>query len=74
MKNKNIGTKFDVLLNDQSLLTQAQAVAVSRVFAWELENYIAKENVSKTTIARSLDIGRRAVDRVIDMNNTNINL
>ena len=74
MKNKNIGTKFDVLLNDQSLLTQAQAVAVSRVFAWELEYYIAKENVSKTTIARSLDIGRRAIGRVINTNNANINL
>ena len=47
---------------------------MEHLFAWELENYIAKENVSKTTIARSLDIGRRAIDRVIDPNNTNINL
>ena len=35
---------------------------------------IAKENVSKTTMARSLDIGPRAVDRVIDTDNANVYL
>ena len=50
MKNKNIGTKFDVFLNDQSLLAQAQAVAVSRVIARELENYIAKKTYQKTQL------------------------
>ncbi len=55
-------------------MTQAQAAAVSCIFAWELENSIAKENVSKTAMARSLNTNRSTVDRVIEPNNTNINL
>ena len=74
MANKHIGSKFDDFLEDEGLLAEAQAAAVSRVFAWELEAYIAKEKQSKTAIAHSLETSRSAVDRILDPENTSINL
>jgi len=74
MANKHIGSKFDDFLEDESILAEAQAAAVARVFAWELETYIAKEKQSKTSIARSLETSRSAVDRILDPENTSINL
>ncbi len=74
MADKHIGSNFDDFLEDEGLLAEAQAVAVARVFAWELEAYIAKENQSKTAVARSLETSRSAVDRILDPDNTSINL
>jgi hypothetical protein len=74
MTNKHIGSSFDDFLNEEGLLAEAQAVAVARVFAWELEAYIVKEKQSKTAIARSLETSRSAVDRILDPENTSINL
>lgn len=74
MTNKHIGSNFDDFLEEEGLLAKAQAVAIARVFAWELEAYIAKENQSKTAIARSLETSRSAVDRILDPENTSISL
>lgn len=74
MAGKHIGSNFDDFLEEEGLLAEAQAVAIARVFAWELKAYIAKENQSKTAIARSLETSRSAVDRILDPENTSINL
>lgn len=74
MVNKHIGSSFDDFLEEEELLAEVQAVAIARVFAWELKSYIAKEKQSKSAIARSLETSRSAVDRILDPENTSINL
>ncbi len=74
MANKHIGSNFDDFLEDEGLLAEAQATAVSRVLAFQLEQFIKDKQLSKTAAARELNTSRSALDRLIDPKNTSINL
>lgn len=47
MKKKHIGSNFDDFLQEESLLENATAVAVKRVIAWEIEQEMAKQQLTK---------------------------
>ena len=74
MKNKHIGSSFDNFLEDEGLLGEAQAIAVARKLAWEVNNYLVENNTSKTAFAKMLDTSRMQVNRLIDPDDTSVNL
>lgn len=74
MANKHIGSSFDDFLADEGLLAETQAAAVARVLAWQFEAFIEENSLSKAAVARDLKTSRTAIDRIIDPENTSINL
>ena len=69
-----IGSKFDDFLENEGLLAEVQAASITRIFAWELQSYIDKENLSKTAVAHLMGTSRSSIDRIISPTNTSINL
>jgi len=74
MKNKHLGSNFDDFLDEEGLLEEAEAVAIKRVIAYQLESLMKKENLSKTKMAKRMHTSRSSLDRLMDASNTSVTL
>lgn len=73
-QNQHIGGDFDQFLEDQGLLAEAEAVAVKRVIAWQLEQEMKVKGISKSSMARLMHTSRAAVDRLLDPQSPSVTL
>jgi len=74
MVNKHIGSKFDDFLSENDLLAEAQAEAIKRVIVWQIKEFIKKERIKKTEFALKMKTSRSQLDRLLDPENTSLNL
>ena len=74
MGNKHIGSKFDDFLANENLLAESQAEAIKRVIAWQIKEYIEKQGIKKSDFASKLKTSRSQLDRLLDPENTSLNL
>jgi len=74
MKNKHLGSDFDDFLREQDFLARAQAVAVKRVLAFQIEREMTKKGLTKVEMATRMRTSRTAVDRLLDPENASITL
>jgi predicted XRE-type DNA-binding protein len=72
--NKYKGSTLDSFLEEEGLLEDAEAVAIKRVIAYELEKRMKKAHLSKTEIAEKMGTSRSALDRLLDPSNTSVTL
>lgn len=72
--NKHIGGHFDDFLNEEGLLSEAEAVALKRVIAFQLEQEMNRLGLSKTELANQMDTSRSAVNRLLDPKNHAVTL
>jgi antitoxin HicB len=72
--NKHIGSGFDAFLQEESLLEEATAHAVKRVLAWQIEQAMAEQGISKSAMARRMKTSRAQLDRLLDPNNDRVQL
>lgn len=68
MKNKNIGSSFDDFLNEEGLLAQTEKNATKRVIAYQIEELMKKNKISKSSMAKRMHTSRSSVDRLLDPN------
>jgi antitoxin HicB len=73
-KNKHIGSSFDDFLQEEGLLAEAEATAVKRVIAHQIQKEIAERNISKSTLARRMRTSRSSLDRLLDPENASVTL
>ncbi len=73
-KNKHIGSSFDDFLQEEGLLAQAEATAVKRVIAHQIQKEIAERNISKSALARMMQTSRSSLDRLLDPENVSVTL
>jgi antitoxin HicB len=71
---KGIGSSFDDFLEEEGMLAQADAVAIKRVIAFQLEETMQKEHITKTEMAKRMKTSRTAINRLLDPLNTSITL
>ncbi len=69
-----IGSSFEDHLRAQGILQETTAVAVKRVLAWQLEQAMEKEQMSKNQMAKAMKTSRSQLDRVLDPDNDRIQL
>jgi predicted XRE-type DNA-binding protein len=74
MTNAHIGSSFDDFLEETDELAETNAIAIKRVIAWEIQQKIEHENLSKTKMAKLMNTSRSALDRLLDPTNTSITL
>ena len=74
MKNKHIGTSFDNFLQEEGLLPAAEATAVKRIIAYQIEREMAENQLSKSALARMMQTSRSALDRLLDPENASVTL
>ena len=73
-KNKHIGSSFDDFLQEEGLLAEAEATAVKRVIAHQIQKEIAERNISKSALARKMQTSRSSLDRLLDPDNKSVTL
>ena len=75
MKRKGrVGSSFDEFLQEEGILTETTAIAVKRVLAWQFEQAMEKEKISKSEMARRMNTSRSSVNRLLDPNVPSITL
>ncbi len=72
--NKHKGSTFDSFLEEEGLLENAEAIAIKRIIAYELEKTMKKEHVTKKKRAEQMHTSRSGLDRLLDPSNTSISL
>jgi predicted XRE-type DNA-binding protein len=74
MKNKSIGSSFDDFLFEEGISEEVEAGAIKKLIAYQLQEAIKKEQLSKTELAAQLETSRAAVNRLLDPENESITL
>lgn len=73
-KKGRIGSSFDDYLKEEGDYEATSAVAIKRVLAWQLEQAMAKEGLTKNEMAKRMRTSRSQLDRILDPDNDKIQL
>ena len=74
MSKKNIGSSFDDFLQEESLLEFSTAVALKRVIAWQIDQEMKAQKLTKTELAKRMHTSRAALNRLLDENDASLTL
>ena len=74
MKKQNIGSDFDDFLAEEGMLEEVTAVAVKRVIAWQIEQEMMAQKLTKTAMAKKMRTSRASLNRLLDENDTSVTL
>jgi antitoxin HicB len=74
MNKKFIGSDFDDFLVEEGILVETEAVAVKRVIAFQVEQMMQEQNLSKTEMSRRMKTSRAALDRLLNPANQAVTL
>jgi antitoxin HicB len=74
MNDKYIGSNFDDFLEEEGILVEAEAVEVKRVIAYQVEQIMKEQNLTKTEMSRRMKTSRAALDRLLDPSNRSVTL
>jgi antitoxin HicB len=74
MKNEYIGSNFDDFLAEEGLLAETATIAVKRVIAYQVEQMMSEQNLTKTEMSRRMNTSRAALERLLDPANQSITL
>lgn len=72
--NEHIGSSFDDFLTEETMLEEATAVAVKRVIAWQIEQEMSVQKLTKTSMAKKMHTSRAALNRLLDASDTSLTL
>lgn len=73
-RNRHAGSSLDSLLEEDGILGEVEAVAIKRVIAWQLSNTMKQKKISKKAMAERMHTSRSQLDRLLDPENSAVNL
>ena len=73
-KNRHIGSNFDDFLQEEGLLAEAEAAAVKRVIAHQINEEMEERHISKSALARMMQTSRSSLNRLLDPKNSSVTL
>ena len=73
-RNPHRGSSFDDFLKDEGVYEETQACAIKRVLAWQLQQAMEQEGLSKNQMAKRMKPSRSQLDRILDPANDKIQL
>ena len=69
-----LGSSFDEYLKEEGTYEESSAIAIKRTLAWQLEQAMSQENMSKNQMAKLMHTSRSQLDRILDPDNDKIQL
>ena len=73
-RKPRIGSSFESFLQDQGTLTETTNRAIKRVIAFQLQEAMEKESLSKNALAERMHTSRSQLDRILDPDNDGVTL
>jgi plasmid maintenance system antidote protein VapI len=74
MKKKYIGDSFDSFLKEEGILEDVTDAAVKRVLAFQIQNAMKNEHLTKTEMAKKMSTSRAALNRLLEPRNDSVTL
>ncbi len=74
MINQHIGSSFEDFLKEEGIYEEVQAQAVKEILAWQIDQAIKTQGLTKAEMARRMQTSRAQLDRLLDPKNTSITL
>jgi hypothetical protein len=72
--NPHFGSSFDDWLKEQGIYEEVTTHAIKRVLAWQIEQAMKAQKISKAEMARRMHTSRTQLDRLLDPNNDKVQL
>lgn len=69
-----LGGRFDSFLDKEGIREEVTAAAVKRVIAWQLQQIMTEQAITKSAMARRLNTSRVQLDRLLDPENGSVTL
>ncbi len=73
-RKKHVGSSLDDFLKDEGLLEEARAIAIKETIAWQVQQAMLKDSITKVEMARRMHTSRAALDRLLDPGNGAVTL
>jgi predicted XRE-type DNA-binding protein len=70
----NMKSDFDEFLRDEGIYEEVNDAAIKRVIAYQLEQEMKAQKISKTKLAQMMHTSRAAVDRLLSPSNESLTL
>ena len=75
MKHRHIGSSFDDFLKEEGVWEEAQAAAIKRVIAYQIQKIMKQKNYTKQRMTQRMGIKNRLqLDRLLDPDNLSVTL
>ena len=74
MSKKHIGSNFDDFLAEEAMLEDATAKAAKQVIAWQIEQEMKAQKLTRTALAAKMRTSRSALNRLLDTSDTSLTL
>jgi antitoxin HicB len=65
-KNKHIGSTLEKFLEEDGTLVEADAAALKRVLAWQVQQAMDEKKLTRSAMAREMRTSRTVVARLLD--------
>jgi antitoxin HicB len=72
--NPHIGSSFADFLKEEGLYEDVTAYAAKRVLAWQIEQAMQAQGLTKVAMAKRMKTSRAQLDRLLDPNNDKVQL
>jgi uncharacterized protein (DUF4415 family)/predicted XRE-type DNA-binding protein len=72
--NKHFGSSFDEFLAEEGRLEEAAATAMKRIIAWQIEQEMKAQKLSKTAMAERMHMSHASLNRLLDEEDTSLTL
>lgn len=70
--SRHIGSTLEDFLQEENRLEEARAIAIKRVLAWQIEQAMQAQQLTKTEMARRMHTSRSQLDRLLDPGNDKV--
>jgi antitoxin HicB len=74
MSNPHTGSSFDDFLKEEGIYEKCTASALKRVLAWQIEQEMNRQRITKSAMAERMQTSRSQLDRLLDPESTGISL
>jgi len=73
-RNRHIGSSLEEFLREEGILEETRAIALKDAVAWQIQQGMEKEKITKVEMARRMKTSRAALDRLLAPGNASVTL
>jgi antitoxin HicB len=73
-KHKHLDGSFNEFLKEEGIFEECTETAIKRVLAWQIEQEMKKNNLSKSAMAKRMKTSRSSLDRLLNPVNESVTL
>ncbi len=73
-KNPHFGSIFESFLEEEGIAEEVNAAAIKHVLAWQIEQAMKEQGISKNQMAKRMHTSRAYLDRFLDPKNDKVQL